>query len=204
MFGGIVETIGTIQQFHTTQTCRHFTIMPQHVFDDLRIGDSIAVNGVCLTVTQFTANTFDVTAVPETLRLTNLGHLTVNSTVNLERSLKLTDRIGGHYVQGHVDGTGEIIKLEKDGDNTLLVTIAISEKLSRYLVKKGYITIDGMSITVIDVAPTWFTVTFIPHTQAVTVVSHYCPGRTVNIEVDILGKYVEKLVGGLHANVTVD
>lgn len=202
MFSGIVETIGHIIRAEMINGCQHFTIAPHLTFDDFTIGDSVSVNGVCLTVTSFTPTTFNVTAVPETLRVTNLGSLGINSIVNLERSLTLSSRIGGHYVQGHVDGTGQILEITNDHSNALLVKIGLPEKLAKFLVPKGYVTLDGMSITIIEAAPQWFTVTFIPHTQQVTHVSRYQVGDHINIEVDILGKYIEKLVGAYtHANV---
>lgn len=194
MFGGIVETTGTIHSITREGDCIHFTISPALPFDDLAIGDSVAVNGVCLTVTQFSSNTFNVTAVPETLRLTNLGSLAEKSLVNLERSLKVNARLGGHFVQGHVDAVGEIFEITPDGKNALLARIRVPETLAKYIVRKGYIGIDGMSITVIDAIDDWFSVTFIPHTQAATVVNQYQIGTYVNIEVDMMGKYLEKLL----------
>lgn len=193
MFGGIVETIGTIQSLTREDDCINFTIAPAMTFDDIAIGDSIAVNGVCLTVTQFSEKTFHVTAVPETLRLTNLGNLSDKSLVNLERSLKVNARLGGHFVQGHVDAVGEIFEIIPDGKNAILVRIRIPQKLTKYIIQKGFIGIDGMSITVIDVGVDWFSVTFIPHTQTTTVVHQYQKGTQVNIEVDMMGKYIEKL-----------
>lgn len=195
MFSGIVETIGAIVRAETLQGCKYFTITPKQRFDDLTIGESISVNGTCLTVTSFTSETFDVTAVPETLRLTNLGHLKQNDYVNLERSLRFNSRIGGHYLQGHVDAIGQILQIEKDNSDALLVKISIPEKLAKYVINKGYIGIDGMSITVIQAEPEWFTVTFIPHTQDVTITKQYNIGSCVNIEVDMMGKYIEKLLG---------
>ncbi|MBI5448022.1 MAG: riboflavin synthase [Gammaproteobacteria bacterium] len=199
MFTGIVETTALIESCVDSGGCRYFTLSPNQVFDDLRIGDSVSVNGVCLTVTDFSKTTFNVAAVPETLKLTNLGHLKSGSEVNVERALKLGDRLGGHYVQGHVDTVGEIIQIEKEGDHALLVTISTNKNSYPYLVKKGYVTLDGMSITVIEVnqsSSTLFTVTFIPHTQDETVVKHYRVGTLINVELDILAKYVEKLLRG--------
>lgn len=201
MFSGIVEAIGSIIREVSLNGCKHFTISHSSDFSDLNIGDSIAVNGTCLTVTQFTPHTFDVTAVPETLRLTNLGLLKTGDMVNLERSLTVNSRIGGHQVQGHVEGTGQIMAMSKDNGDALLVKISLPASLAKYVIAKGYITLDGMSITVIESTPNWFTVTFIPHTQQVTIVKHYQLGDLINIEVDILGKYVEKLLGAYtHAN----
>jgi riboflavin synthase len=195
MFSGIIETVGRIMKIACDQGCKHVTITPALPFDDLKIGDSISINGVCLTVTHFSENTFDVTIVPETLRLTNLDHLTINDCVNLERSLKLGDRIGGHYVQGHVDGMGEILELDDDHGAALLVKISLPQPLSPYVIKKGFIALDGMSITVIHATPEWFTVTFIPHTQAVTITNQYKKGACINIEIDMMGKHIHKMIG---------
>lgn len=195
MFSGIVEALGVINRIVRHNDCVGFTITPSKVFDDLNVGDSVAINGVCLTVTELFANSFAVTVVPQTLRITNLGLLNEGSQINLERSLCANARIGGHYVQGHVDATGEIIELTSDGSDALLVKISLPLELQKYVVNKGYIALDGMSITVIEASATWVKVTFIPHTQQVTVVNQYQIGSKINIEVDILGKYVEKIVG---------
>lgn len=194
MFSGIVTAIGMIQRILTQTDSIDFVIHVPVTFSDLIMGESIAVNGVCLTVTGFSQISMNVTAVPETLRVTNLGQLTETSLVNLERSITLTTRLGGHYVQGHVDAVGEILDIQADGTTALLVKISMPPTLAKYVVCKGYITLDGMSITVIDTSPSWFTVTFIPHTQQVTVVNQYRKGSKINIEVDILGKYIEKLI----------
>lgn len=195
MFSGIVEIIGIIKKIEMIRDCMHITILPQKNLANLKIGDSIAVNGVCLTVTKKIAKQITAVIVPETLRLTNLKNLTVNAKVNLERSMKINSRVGGHYVQGHVDGEGEIIELLADGDSALTAKIRAPLSITRYMVRKGYVTIDGMSITLIEVGPEWFTVTFIPHTQEVSIVQHYGIKTRVNIEVDIMGKYIEKLLG---------
>jgi riboflavin synthase len=195
MFSGIVETTGMLTQLHFANDCMHVTIKPQKYFDDLQIGDSVAINGVCLTVTTLQDDTFDATIVPETLRLTNLKNLALHGLVNLERSLKASSRIGGHYVQGHVDAAAEILELNADGKDALIAKISLPATLAKYVVRKGYIGIDGMSITVIEAAPDYFTVTFIPHTQEVSITHQYRQGSLVNLEVDILGKYVEKLLG---------
>jgi riboflavin synthase len=195
MFTGIVETIGTIEHIATSGDCMHLTISPLMKFDDLHVGDSVAINGVCLTVTEFSATAFHATVVPETLRLTNLGELALGSHVNLERSMQANARIGGHYVQGHVDGVGEIIDLQTDGETAWIVKIRIPTPLEKY------IGLDGMSITVIETNPTWFTVTLIPHTQDVTIVKHYKIGSKINIEVDMVGKYVEKLLSARQGSI---
>lgn len=193
MFSGIVTAIGIIQHILPKKGAIDFIIQVPPSYADLEIGESVAVNGVCLTVTRYAEGNMHVTAVPETLRITNLCELTENSIVNLERSITINTRLGGHYVQGHVDAVGEIIDLQTEGA-ALLVKISIPENLSHYIVNKGYITLDGMSITVIEAASDYFTVTFIPHTQEVTVVNQYGVGSKINLEVDILAKYIEKLI----------
>lgn len=198
MFTGIVETTGIIQQTDAYDDCIKLRITPTKPFDDLQIGDSVAVNGVCLTVTDFSSDTFDVTIVPETLRLTNLGQLATTHKVNLERSMKANARIGGHYVQGHIDSIGEIIEITPDGKTALLIKVRHDPVLAKYIIKKGYIGLDGMSVTVVETTSSWFTVTLIPHTQEVTIVNKYQLGSHINIEVDILGKYIEKLLPSHH------
>lgn len=194
MFSGITETLGLIQQIREENHCTHFIIQHHGLFDDLNIGDSVAVNGTCLTVTQFDSTTFSVTAVPETLRVTNLGLLKINSSVNLERAIRANQRIGGHYVQGHVDTLATINAIEQDGEGAIIVDFSLEKKWQRYLIHKGYIAIDGMSLTVMETHDQGFKVTFIPHTQAVTVVQHYVVGHRVNIEVDMMSKTIEKLM----------
>jgi riboflavin synthase len=195
MFSGIVEAIGIIVHLEKAQDCLKITIATPQKINDLKIGDSICVNGVCLTITDFPEeNQLNMTVVPETLRLTNLGKLFRGSLVNIEKPLKNDSRNSGHAVQGHVDGMGELIELKPDGKEALLVKCAIPPSLAKYLVNKGYIAFDGMSLTVIEARTEWFTVTLIPHTQRVTIASQYRLGSLVNLEVDILSKYVEKLM----------
>jgi riboflavin synthase len=193
MFSGIVEETGILEHITQRPGGTTLTIRAQHVLADTKIGDSIAVNGACLTVVRQHTTTFDVEMAPETLRKTSLGQLHRGEPVNLERSLAANGRIGGHVVQGHVDATGEVVDLRPDGEG-VMTTFRAPEALMKYIVPKGYIAVDGMSLTVVDTGPDWFTISFIPHTRAVTVASHYAPGRLVNLEVDILGKYVEKLL----------
>lgn len=197
MFNGIVETTGSIETIIDNNDCKLITIKPNKFFGDVEVNDSIAVNGVCLTVIQKQINLFAVTMVPETLRVTNLKTLKVGSLVNLERSLANHARVSGHFVQGHVDGYGKILDIQKEGD-ALLVKISNPKSLAKYIVNKGYIALDGMSITVIRSEPEWFTVTLIPHTQQITIVNQYQVGTEINIEVDMLGKYIEKLLAGQH------
>lgn len=198
MFTGIVETISTVKEITPMGDCLQLTIMRPDIFCDLNIGDSVSVNGVCLTITSIDTLTFEVMVVPETLRLTNLKHLKNESLANLERAMSLNNRFGGHYVQGHVDGTGKILSIKPDGDKALMMQIGASASLLKYIVKKGFIALDGMSMTVVDVSHDQFSVTIIPHTQQVTIARHYQTGTWVNIEIDTFVKYIEKLMGSYH------
>lgn len=193
MFSGIVESIGTINTVVDQHECKLICLTPDIPMSDLTVNDSLAVNGVCLTVTACSTSTVELTAVPETLRRTTLQYLQPATLVNLERALQFNHRIGGHFVQGHVDCMGKISELEVDGD-ALLVKVKTPPTIMKYIVNKGFITIDGMSITAIDTGQDWFTVTFIPHTRAVSITQYYQLNTKVNLEVDILGKYVEKLL----------
>ena len=193
MFSGIVETIGRVKQLYFKNDCLNLCIYPHHILSDLKIGDSIAINGVCLTITALSDNNFYVTVVPETLRKTNLKNLSIKSRVNLERSIKITDRIHGHFVQGHIDSVGEIIEIIQDSIDAFLIKIKIPPSLQRYIVKKGYISLDGMSITIIESLEDWLSITLIPHTKEITIADGYRVGSLINIEVDILGKYIEKI-----------
>ncbi|TAK74986.1 MAG: riboflavin synthase [Gammaproteobacteria bacterium] len=188
MFSGIVETVGLVNSLTYSLDDIKLTITPCEYFSDLKVGDSIAINGVCLTITDLQGETFNVTAVPETLRRSNLQHLSIDCLVNLERAIKANDRIGGHYVQGHVDDMGEIIEIKAQ-----IFKISVPSNLTKYIVNKGYIALDGMSITVIEANEKWFSVTLIPHTKKVSIAAHYQLGTKINIEVDILGKHIEKL-----------
>lgn len=202
MFSGIVEECGAIHSLQESAEGLKLTIAAKEVLKDIQRGASIAVNGVCLTVVDFSKTHFSVEVVAETLRRSNLGQLKLASPVNLERSLKMSDRIGGHFVQGHVDATMQLIKLVPEGE-ALLATFSITPEWSRYLVPKGYVALDGMSITVIDVSNTEFSVTFIPHTQTATTVQYYKPGCCINLEVDILSKTLDRLMRsrGVSSNV---
>ena len=193
MFSGIVEEVGTIKTIKQRPGGITLTIRAQKVLEDTPIGASVAVNGACLTVVRCDAATFDVEVAPETRRKTSLGQYQEGDVVNLERSLLANGRVGGHFVQGHVDSTAEIVAMQADGEG-IMTTFRAPTALMRYVVPKGYVALDGMSLTVVDTGPDWFTISFIPHTRAVTIVGHYSPGQQVNLEVDILGKYVEKLL----------
>lgn len=191
MFTGIVEELGTVGSIKSGVLIVDASL----VLEDLDVKDSICVNGACLTVTGLTGKGFQVDVVPETLRRTNLGELTSGSKVNLERSLQMGGRLGGHIVQGHVDGTGEISSIEEDGD-AYLYSFTVSPELSRYIVQKGFICVDGISLTVVDCADDEFTVTLIPYTREHTVLGTKSEGNKVNLEADIMAKYIEKLSNG--------
>ena len=191
MFTGIVEELGTVGSIKSGVLIVDASL----VLEDLDVKDSICVNGACLTVTGLTGKGFQVDVVPETLRRTNLGELTSGSKVNLERSLQMGGRLGGHIVQGHVDGTGKISSIEEDGD-AYLYSFTVSPELSRYIVQKGFICVDGISLTVVDCADDEFTVTLIPYTREHTVLGTKSEGNKVNLEADIMAKYIEKLSNG--------
>lgn len=200
MFNGIVEAVGTVTSIIEKNSTKIFCIAHQKDFSDVHIGDSIAINGVCLTVTELAETYFQVCAVAETLKKTNLNDLVVSQPVNIERALKQGARVNGHYVQGHIDATGEITSIQHQGE-ALYVAIHTTPILMHYLIEKGYVALDGMSITLIEVKNDYFTVTFIPHTQQHSIIPHYRIGSRINIEVDLMGKYIEKLLGAYpHAN----
>ena len=191
MFTGIVEELGTVGSIKNGVLVVYASL----VLEDLDVKDSICVNGACLTVTELTGTGFQVDVVPETLRRTNLGALTSGSKVNLERSLQMGGRLGGHIVQGHVDGTGEISSIVEDGD-AYLYSFSVFPELSRYIVQKGFICVDGISLTVVDCADDEFTVTLIPYTREHTVLGTKSEGNKDNLEADIMAKYIEKLSNG--------
>lgn len=191
MFTGIIEEVGHIRQMGGGQ----LAIDCQKVVGDVALGDSIAVNGVCLTVTSFDKNHFTADVMPETIRRTSLAELKKGSPVNLERALTLSSRLGGHIVSGHIDGTGEILSFKEEG-NAILMKIAAGSELLRYIVEKGSVALDGISLTVAAVTNKDFTVSLIPHTREVTNLGSKKAGSTINIETDVLGKYVEKMLAG--------
>lgn len=195
MFTGIVEEIGTVKNLSQIDDGWSLTIAAQTALDGMALGDSIAINGTCLTVTAFDDATFTVGLSPETLRRTNLGDLQAGAGVNLERSLAANGRIGGHFVQGHVDGTGTVADRRVEGDS-LWLTIHAAPELLRYIVPKGYIAVDGTSLTVVDVTDESFTFMLVAYTQEHIVTSKREVGERVNLEVDVLGKYVEKFLTG--------
>lgn len=195
MFTGIVEEIGYVLAAVTDSERNNWlTIGCRTAIDGAKLGDSIAVNGVCLTVTERNDQGFTVGTSPETLRRTNLGRLRVGDPVNLERSLTFGGRMGGHYVQGHIDGTGEIVSVVPEGESKR-VTIRPPHQLMPYIVEKGYVAVDGVSLTVAALGEIDFTIALIAYTQQAVIMGCQEPGAIVNLEVDIIAKYVERLLG---------
>ncbi len=198
MFTGIVEEIGQVLAATTDQERDNtLTIGCRLALQDARLGDSIAVNGVCLTVTALADDRFSVGVSPETLRRTNLGLLGVGDPVNLERSLTFGGRMGGHYVQGHIDGTGVITSIVPDGESRR-VTIRPPHNLLPYIVEKGFIAVDGVSLTVAEMHATSFTIALIAYTQEAVIMGRQEVGAHVNLEVDTIAKYVARLVAPYH------
>ncbi|MBE6031923.1 MAG: riboflavin synthase [Clostridiales bacterium] len=193
MFTGIVEEKGKVKAIRAGANSSVLTISASCIMDDVELGHSIAVNGVCLTVTSCTADQFTADVMHETLNRSSLGDLKVSSSVNLERAMAANGRFGGHIVSGHIDGTGTITKIQKD-DNAFWFTIKTTDKIMRYIIEKGSITIDGISLTVAKVGQDNFSVSIIPHTMSVTTLGERKIGDTVNLENDCIGKYVEKLM----------
>lgn len=194
MFTGIIEEIGKVKGIKEGEKSSVLIIEAKDVLEGTIIGDSISVNGVCLTVTELLSNSFQVDVMAETLDRSNIGQLTINQELNLERALNLEKRLGGHIVSGHIDGTGTIQEYRED-DNAVWVTIAASSDLLRYIIEKGSIAVDGISLTVAQVDESSFAVSIIPHTAEQTILLKKNVGDTVNIECDMIGKYVEKLLG---------
>lgn len=193
MFTGIVEEVGMVKSIKMGAKSAIITIQADKVMEDIHLGDSIAANGVCLTVTSFDRNSYSVDVMHETLRRTNLGSLKSGSRVNLERAMAADGRFGGHIVAGHIDDTGTIISMEKD-DNAIWITVQTTPQVLKYIVEKGSIAIDGISLTVARVSEKDFAVSVIPHTGSNTTLLEKKPGDTVNLETDMVGKYVEKLL----------
>lgn len=192
MFTGIVEELGEIVSFQQGSV----TIAAQRILEDVHIGDSIAVNGICLTVTQFGRTSFQADVMPETVRRTSLENLSKGSKVNLERALLPTTRMGGHIVTGHIDGTGEVVSFRTEG-NAILLQVKAPQDLLTGIVEKGSVALDGISLTVATVDATGFSVSLIPHTRQVTNLGTKREGDLINIETDILGKYVERLMNSV-------
>lgn len=188
MFTGIIEDVGKIKDLIGNK----IVISSELIVSDIKLGDSICVNGVCLTVISFDEKMFSVEAVPETLRKTNLGALEIEALVNLERSMPPDGRFGGHFVQGHVDSVGVVSSIETDGPAEM-IHLQVSDPVLKYIVQKGFVCVDGASLTVVDCTRDGFSITLIPYTKVNTKFRDWKVGDTVNLESDIVAKYVEKL-----------
>lgn len=193
MFTGLVEETGQIRSVRQSGRSLHLAVGAEATMAGMRIGDSIAVNGVCLTVVQLGSDSFTTDVMPETFEKTNLRGLPIGAAVNLERTMAVGDRFGGHIMQGHVDGMGTIRSIQED-EIAWWVTVAAPPEILRYIVPKGSIAIDGISLTVADLTAGGFRVSLIPHTRSVTNMKDRRAGDSVNLEVDILAKYVERMI----------
>lgn len=200
MFTGLIEEIGIVKSIRQIGGGKRFAIEAKKIFDDLKIDDSVALNGACQTVVKISGNTFEVEAVEETLRKTTLNKFKAGSKINLERAVRLGDRMGGHIVQGHVDCTGNVLSIIPESTGKL-VWISYPEKFRRYIVPVGSICINGVSLTVANVENNKFLVSIIPHTWELTILRDLKNGDEVNLEFDIIGKYVENMVNP-HNSVT--
>lgn len=193
MFTGLVEELGEVLALDPHDDAVRLTVRGHLVTNGAAVGDSIAVNGACLTVTSVDDGAFTADVMAETLNRTSLGGATPGRAVNLERPLRLSDRLGGHLVQGHVDATGEVVRRESS-EHWDVVRIALPPEVARYVVEKGSIAVDGVSLTVSAVGPDWFEVSLIPTTLAATTLGGVEAGERVNLEVDVLAKYTERLL----------
>lgn len=197
MFTGIIEELGTVSAVQAGSAGSHLQVRCRAVLEDMTEGASVAVNGVCLTAVDLRPDSFAADLAPETLRRSNLGELRAGARVNLERPLAPTGRLSGHIVQGHVDGTGEFLSLDALGEENWWLRIRVPAELDRFLVYKGSIAIDGISLTIAALEAGILSVTIIPHTYRTTTLGGYRPGARVNLECDILAKHVEKLLRAL-------
>lgn len=195
MFTGLIQDVGTVRSLRRSGDAVRLCVSTRFPMDDLALGESIAVNGVCLTAVSFGGGSFEADLSPESLERSTLGDLVPGSAVNLERALRLCDRLGGHLVSGHVDGIATVVQRRQDA-NAVRFTFRVSPGISRYLVEKGSVAIDGISLTVNEVAGESFGLAVIPHTLAATTLKNALPGCRVNVETDMLGKYVERLLKG--------
>ena len=193
MFTGIVEEIGVVEKIQKGRYSAVLTILADKVLEDSKVGDSIAVNGICLTVTSIKSGRFTADVMHETLNRSSLSNIRNGSHVNLERAMQANGRFGGHIVSGHVDGVGRVMRIRKD-DTAIWYTIKADPKVMSYLVEKGSVTIYGISMTVTEASQDYFSISAIPHTVAQTVLKDRREGDAVNLETDVIGKYVEKLL----------
>lgn len=202
MFTGIIEEIGTVANIERGAKSSRITVSAERIFDDLKIGDSVSVNGMCATAAEISGNTFTADIMAESMRRTNLGDLKKGSRVNLERAMQLNGRFGGHIVSGHIDGTGVIISQRRE-DNAVWLTVGAAENIMRYIIEKGSVAIDGVSLTVASVYSDAFAVSIIPHTAGETTLLSKRTGEKVNLECDIVGKYIERFTSG-QRGITLD
>lgn len=193
MFTGIIEEVGTLLAVNRAAKSESLTIEAPYVLQDAKVGDSIAVNGICLTATSISGTTFTADVMAETMRRTSLGSLRIGSKVNLERAMAANGRFGGHIVSGHIDGTGILTDMRRE-ENAVWVTIKTTPEIMKYVIEKGSIAIDGISLTVAAVETEQFSVSVIPHTGKETILLTKKTGDLVNLENDVIGKYVEKLL----------
>ena len=189
MFTGIIEDLGVVKSVKMGRESMELTLQSEKIVEDVHLGDSIAVNGVCLTVTSFTKNTFTVDVMPETVKASSIRLLKSGSLVNLERAMSAQGRFGGHFVSGHIDGTGTIVKKERK-ENAVYFTIELEEGLSRYCIPKGSVAIDGTSLTIFAIEGNLLTISLIPLTFKDTIIGQKSVGDIVNIENDMIGKYI--------------
>lgn len=189
MFTGIIEDLGVVESVKMGRQSMELTIRSEKIVEDVHLGDSIAVNGICLTVTSFTKNTFTVDVMPETVKASSIQLLKSGSPVNLERAMSAQGRFGGHFVSGHIDGVGTIVKKERQ-ENAVYFTIQLEEGLSRYCIPRGSVAIDGTSLTIFSIAGNLLTISLIPLTFQDTIIGQKNVGDVVNIENDMIGKYI--------------
>lgn len=193
MFTGIIEELGKIRAIHKGPSTYQLTIEALKIREDLSLGDSVAVNGVCLTAEALGEKSFAAQVMPETMRQTGLGELQTGSPVNLERALPANGRLGGHLVSGHIDGTGKIASIQQEG-NAVWLSITAKPELTNLLLERGSVAVDGVSLTVAQLKDGSFKVSLIPHTAKETILLTKKPGQTVNLECDMIGKYVQKFL----------
>ena len=195
MFTGIIEGLGTIAGIRSSGQGKRLTVEADFSLDQTKIGDSISVSGACLTAVKIDGKRFEVDVSPETLQITTFGQAKVGERLNIERALRLSDRIDGHLVSGHIDGTG-IVKQRESLSNAVILTVEVDESLTRYMITKGSVAMDGISLTINTCEANHFSVSIIPHTAKLTTIGFKSRGDRVNIETDMIGKYVEKFVDG--------
>lgn len=195
MFTGIIEGLGTIAGIRASGQGKHLTIEADFSLDQSKIGDSLSVSGACLTAVKIDGKRFEVDVSPETLQMTTFSQAKVGERLNIERALRLSDRIDGHLVSGHIDGTG-VVKQRESLSNAVIITIEVEERLTRYMISKGSIAMDGVSLTINSCESNNFSVSIIPYTAKLTTIGFKNKGDRVNIETDMIGKYVERFMSG--------